>query len=66
MQDKSRPDPAVDVCSIEVKIADLGNACYKDHHFTEDIQTRQYCTLEVILGSPYNTAADMEHSLYDL
>ncbi|KAG8226342.1 hypothetical protein J437_LFUL014585 [Ladona fulva] len=57
--DKSRPDPAFDVCSIEVKFADLGNACYVDHHFTEDIQTRQYRALEVILGSPYNTAADI-------
>ncbi|KAG8226344.1 hypothetical protein J437_LFUL014587 [Ladona fulva] len=58
-RDKSRPDPAFEVCSIEVKIADLGNACYVDHHFTEDIQTRQYRALEVILGSPYNTAADI-------
>lgn len=27
---------------ITVKIADLGNACWVDHHFTNDIQTRQY------------------------
>ncbi|XP_046396348.1 SRSF protein kinase 3 [Ischnura elegans] len=56
---KSRPDPAFEVCKIDVKIADLGNACYVDHHFTEDIQTRQYRALEVILGSSYGTAADI-------
>ncbi|XP_071454370.1 SRSF protein kinase 3-like [Hetaerina americana] len=56
---KSRPDPAFECCKIEVKIADLGNACYVDHHFTEDIQTRQYRALEVILGSSYGTAADI-------
>ncbi|CAG8706579.1 16116_t:CDS:2, partial [Racocetra fulgida] len=35
---------------ITVKIADLGNACWVDHHFTNDIQTRQYRSPEVILG----------------
>jgi hypothetical protein len=31
------------VCpDLTVKIADLGNACWVHHHFTEDIQTRQY------------------------
>lgn len=42
-----------------VKIADLGNACWVDRHFTEDIQTRQYRSLEVILGSGYDTSADI-------
>ena len=46
-------------CDIEVKIADLGNACWVDHHFTEDIQTRQYRCLEVIIGSGYDTPADI-------
>ncbi len=36
---------------LQVKIADLGNACRTYHHFTEDIQTRQYRSLEVILGA---------------
>jgi serine/threonine protein kinase len=31
----------------------------KDHHFTEDIQTRQYRCLEVILGAGYGTPADI-------
>lgn len=29
------------------------------HHFTEDIQTRQYRSPEVLLGSGYGTAADI-------
>lgn len=29
------PDPAFDVCEFDVKIADLGNACWVDKHFTE-------------------------------
>lgn len=28
-------------------------------HFTEDIQTRQYRSLEVLIGSGYNTPADI-------
>ena len=35
---------------LECKIADLGNACWESHHYTDDIQTRQYRSLEVILG----------------
>lgn len=52
-------DPALEICDIEVKIADLGNACWVNKHFTEDIQTRQYRSLEVILGAGYNTSADI-------
>ncbi|CAG8570033.1 9982_t:CDS:2 [Ambispora gerdemannii] len=44
---------------ITVKIADLGNACWVDHHFTNDIQTRQYRSPEVILGSRWGTSADI-------
>uniref|UniRef100_A0A1B0BI90 non-specific serine/threonine protein kinase n=1 Tax=Glossina palpalis gambiensis TaxID=67801 RepID=A0A1B0BI90_9MUSC len=56
---KTDKDPALDPCEFEVKIADLGNACWVDKHFTEDIQTRQYRSLEVILGSGYDTSADI-------
>lgn len=42
-----------------VKIADLGNACWTDKHFTEDIQTRQYRSPEVILGAKYNSSVDV-------
>ncbi|XP_037930089.1 SRSF protein kinase 1-like isoform X2 [Teleopsis dalmanni] len=45
--------------NVRVKIADLGNACYDYHHFTEDIQTRQYRSIEVLLGAPYNFTADI-------
>ncbi|RCN48179.1 hypothetical protein ANCCAN_05724 [Ancylostoma caninum] len=49
-------DPYAD---IEVKIADLGNACWTHHHFTEDIQTRQYRSLEVLIGAGYGPPADI-------
>ncbi|CAG2059913.1 unnamed protein product [Timema podura] len=52
-------DPVLDVCDIKVKIADLGNSCWSYHHFTEDIQTRQYRCLEVLLGNGYDTPADI-------
>lgn len=54
-----KKDPALEICDIEVKIADLGNACWVYKHFTEDIQTRQYRSLEVILGAGYDTSADI-------
>jgi serine/threonine-protein kinase SRPK3 len=44
---------------ISVKIADLGNACWVNHHFTNDIQTRQYRSPEVLLGSDWGASADM-------
>ncbi|KAF9934876.1 serine/threonine protein kinase, CMGC group [Linnemannia zychae] len=45
--------------TISVKIADLGNACWEDHHFTNDIQTRQYRSPEVILGSKWGPSTDV-------
>ncbi|XP_026098250.1 SRSF protein kinase 1b isoform X4 [Carassius auratus] len=44
---------------IRVKIADLGNACWVHKHFTDDIQTRQYRSLEVLIGAGYGTPADI-------
>lgn len=52
-------DPAIVECDVEVKIADLGNACWVHKKFTDDIQTRQYRSLEVLLGSDYDTSADI-------
>lgn len=52
-------DPSRWECEMDVKIADLGNACWVDNHFTEDIQTRQYRSLEVLIGAGYNTSADI-------
>ncbi|KAH9286893.1 SRSF protein kinase 1 [Echinococcus granulosus] len=53
------PDASREVCPIEVKIADLGNACWTFKKFTEDIQTRQYRALEVLIGAGYSTPADI-------
>lgn len=58
--ERKEPDPVFDlVPDIQCKIADLGNACWVDHHFTEDIQTRQYRSLEVLIGAGYGTPADI-------
>jgi serine/threonine protein kinase len=40
-------------------IVDLGNACWTYRHFSEDIQTRQYRAPEVLIGSKYDTSADI-------
>ncbi|KAM6501028.1 kinase-like protein [Amanita muscaria] len=44
---------------ITVKIADLGNATWTEHHFTDDIQTRQYRCPEVILGAKWGPSTDI-------
>ncbi|XP_060898462.1 SRSF protein kinase 3-like [Labrus mixtus] len=44
---------------ILIKIADLGNACWVHQHFTEDIQTCQYRSVEVLIGADYSTPADI-------
>jgi len=45
--------------NLDAKICDLGNACWVDRQFTQDIQTRQYRSPEVILGAKYDTSADI-------
>ncbi|ORY17802.1 serine protein kinase-like protein Sky1 [Clohesyomyces aquaticus] len=55
--DKAAEDIVVE--KISVKIADLGNACWVGHHFTNDIQTRQYRSPEVILGSKWGASTDV-------
>ena len=44
---------------VQVKICDMGNGCWTYHHFTPEIQTRQYRSPEVIIGADYNTSADI-------
>uniref|UniRef100_A0A4W5LUW4 non-specific serine/threonine protein kinase n=1 Tax=Hucho hucho TaxID=62062 RepID=A0A4W5LUW4_9TELE len=44
---------------ISINIADLGNACWVYKHFTEDIQTCQYRSVEVLIGADYGTPADI-------
>ena len=45
--------------NIRVKICHFGNACYSNHHFSRDIQTRQYRAPEIILGINYNETVDI-------
>ncbi|CDO93047.1 unnamed protein product [Kluyveromyces dobzhanskii CBS 2104] len=44
---------------IQVKIADLGNACWYDEHYTNAIQTREYRSPEVILDCQWGASADI-------
>ncbi|KAK7435988.1 hypothetical protein CaCOL14_003813 [Colletotrichum acutatum] len=57
--DKRKADDAHAFDVISVKIADLGNACWVNHHFTNDIQTRQYRSPEVILGAKWGASTDV-------
>ena len=41
------------------KIADLGNGCWTDRHFTDDVTTRQYRAPEVLVGFPYGPPIDV-------
>lgn len=43
-----KPDPLYEVCNLKVQIADLGNACYTYKHFTNDVQTLEYRSIEAI------------------
>ena len=40
-------------------MADLGNACWVEKHFSDDIQTRQYRGPETIINAGYDTSADI-------
>jgi len=44
---------------LQVKLCDMGNACYIDKHYSDIIQTREYRSPEVILGGEYNETADI-------
>lgn len=45
--------------NFQVKIVDMGNACYTYDHFSTVIQTRQYRSPEVIIRSKYDESADL-------
>jgi len=45
--------------SVTYKVADLGNACWIEKHFSDDIQTRQYRSPETIINAGYDTSADI-------
>lgn len=61
----SSRSPTVDLKDVDMLsrcrsvIVDLGNACWTTRHFSEDIQTRQYRAPEVLIGSKYDTSADI-------
>uniref|UniRef100_A0A1I8BYQ0 non-specific serine/threonine protein kinase n=1 Tax=Meloidogyne hapla TaxID=6305 RepID=A0A1I8BYQ0_MELHA len=57
--ERNNYDENMELNELNVKIADLGNACWTFHHYTENIQTRQYRAPEVLLGSGFDTAADI-------
>ena len=40
-------------------LCDMGNGCWTYHHFTSQIQTRQYRSPETIIGYPYDSSADI-------
>merc|ERR1740121_673805 len=44
---------------VTYKVADLGNACWVERHFSDEIQTRQYRSPETIINAGYDTSADL-------
>ena len=66
---EAKPDPRLksvkppqfdlDASGLLFKVADLGNSCWFERKFTDDIQTRQYRSPEVILGAGYDASADL-------
>eukprot|EP01095_Lingulamoeba_sp_RSL-Kostka_P000568 TRINITY_DN1084_c0_g1_i1.p1 TRINITY_DN1084_c0_g1~~TRINITY_DN1084_c0_g1_i1.p1 ORF type:complete len:407 (-),score=150.58 TRINITY_DN1084_c0_g1_i1:51-1271(-) len=59
VEENENNENGVDQIVSKVKIADLGNACWTNKHFTDDIQTRQYRSPEAIVGYKYSTSADI-------
>lgn len=49
------------ICDLmfDLKIVDMGNACYIDKHYSDIIQTREYRSPEVILEGEYDESADI-------
>lgn len=45
--------------NLRIKIVDFGNACWTHKHFTNNIQTREYRSPEVILGLEYYANTDI-------
>jgi len=44
---------------VFAKLADFGNGCRADRKVTDEIQTRQYRSPEVIIGAPWDETADI-------
>lgn len=45
----TQADPTFDVCDFEVKIADLGNACWVDKHFTEGESLKTFLSFHKLI-----------------
>ena len=58
-EEEGRQALLAELRGVRATIVDLGNACWRHKHFTEDIQTRQYRSPEVILGQSYDQSADI-------
>lgn len=57
---ESETDPEWEVERFHhVSLADFGNSCWTDKQFTDEVQTRQYRSPEVILGMGYSTPIDL-------
>ena len=44
---------------MNIKLCDMGNACYIEEHYSDVIQTREYRSPEVILEGNYDETADV-------
>lgn len=44
---------------LKIKIADLGNVCWINHHYTDNIQTQEYRSPEAIIGAEYDPTCDI-------
>lgn len=49
------------ICDVmfNIKVVDMGNACYTDRHYSDVIQTREYRSPEVLLDGEYDETADI-------
>ncbi|KAJ6693037.1 MITOGEN-ACTIVATED PROTEIN KINASE [Salix purpurea] len=56
---RSTRQKLLDAADLKCKLVDFGNACWTHKQFTSDIQTRQYRSPEVLLGSKYSTPVDL-------
>ena len=57
-QKVTKRGPKIDE-DVNLAIVDMGNGCWTHHHFTSQIQTRQYRSPETIIGVPYGPSADI-------
>ena len=48
-----------EVPGLQVKVADLGNACWTDRKFSETIGTLQFRAPEILLGADYGPPVDV-------